>query len=100
MVTHGWTLAITLCSGEELNVIARWLNFYYISIEEWLKVSLELQIHDKIALKYASLYLARTRQQGVVLRSSLSSQISVCAPAKRARPVLEFLDNLWWLGTE
>jgi hypothetical protein len=33
MASHGRTLARTLCSGDELNVIARKLNFCYISIK-------------------------------------------------------------------
>jgi hypothetical protein len=43
--SHSRTLSKTLCSGEELNVSARQLNFCYISIKECLKVNLELRIH-------------------------------------------------------
>jgi hypothetical protein len=37
MASHGRTLSRTLCFGQELNDIARYLIFGYISIKEWLK---------------------------------------------------------------
>jgi hypothetical protein len=63
MASHVRTLARTLCSGEEPNAIARWLNLCYRSVKNYTS----------------------GQSNSTIPRSSPSSQISVCAPAKRAR---------------
>ncbi len=98
MTSQGRNQARTLCFGEEANAIVRQLNFCYTSIKKLLKVSLELQTlyikqrrishyrQERFIFPLASISGTGPPPPPGVPKSSLSSQISVCAPAKRARP--------------